>query len=123
MPFMTSSWREGPRRNRKLLNQRCLSTERTNNFLHIADLGDFQSKIFTDFHCIAHSDRFVVDQQLQRLVAAFGEFDDRAGAQAHHFAEGELRSASLTMTGTSSWRMRRRSGCAAALGGLAAGGG
>ena len=35
-------------------------------------------------------DRLVVDHQFQRLITGFGEFDNRASAQSHHFRKGEL---------------------------------
>jgi hypothetical protein len=51
----------------------------------IADLPDSQAEILADFYGVAKGDNFVIDEKFEGLLAAFGEFDDGAGAEAHDF--------------------------------------
>ena len=62
----------------------------TDDLMDVSDLGDAQAEIFADFDGFADADCFVVDQQFQGLIAAFEEFDDRSGAQAHNLGQGQL---------------------------------
>ena len=57
---------------------------------YIADLFDAQAEVLADFDSFADADGLVVDQQFQRLFAAFDEFDDRADAEPHDFGQKQL---------------------------------
>ena len=63
---------------------------RPDDLFHVPDLRDAEPEILADLHRLTDADHLVVDEQLQRLVAALEELDDRARAEAHDFREVQL---------------------------------
>ena len=69
-------------------------------------------KFSPTFTASPQADRLVVDQQFERVVAALIKLDDRSVARASALPEALIfRSASFTITGTRSFRMRSRMRC------------
>ena len=72
-----------------------LVAERADDLLDVADLGDSEAEVLTDFDGLADANGFVVHEQVEGLVVALLELDDGARAEAHdlrkgHGAFGEL---------------------------------
>jgi len=67
-----------------------LAAQGLDDLADVADLGDLEAEVLADLDGFADGDGFVVDEQLEGLVAALGELDDGASAQAHDLGEGEI---------------------------------
>jgi hypothetical protein len=63
-----------------------LAAEGFDDLFGIADLADAKAEVLADFDSFAQGDDFVIHEEFERLIAAFGEFDDGAGAEPHDFA-------------------------------------
>src|SRR5687768_3801252 len=91
MRSMTRSWRGGWRIAKRRWKWRGGSAAQgADDFLHVAGLVDLQAEVFADLDGVAEADGFVVDQELEGLVAGLDELDDRAWAEAHDLGGGQL---------------------------------